>query len=195
MKLGEKLQQLRKQSGLSQEQLAARITVSRQAVSKWELGDATPEVDKLLALARTFGVTTDELLSEDEPIHEQEETPPDGATPAPAQNDVERTVGVFKGLLLRYGWRVGATLALIGLLIFLIGLTQRGEAIRDAERYASNLYLELGDGIVIDGKNAIVTVHTDEGALTMLLGGIVAAVGGGWAVSLYRKRDFGQKDG
>ena len=43
MKIGEKLQQLRKKSGLTQEQLAARLTVSRQAVSKWELDDAVPD--------------------------------------------------------------------------------------------------------------------------------------------------------
>ncbi len=45
--------------------------VSRQAVSKWELGDATPELDKLAALAKAFGVTADELLSEEEPGAEQ----------------------------------------------------------------------------------------------------------------------------
>ena len=45
MKFGEKLQKLRKQSGLSQEQLAARLTVSRQAVSKWELDDTMPDTE------------------------------------------------------------------------------------------------------------------------------------------------------
>ncbi len=50
-----------------------RVGVSRQAVSKRELGDATPEVDKLLALARTFGVTTDELLRESDPAESPEQ--------------------------------------------------------------------------------------------------------------------------
>ncbi|MDE7003668.1 MAG: helix-turn-helix domain-containing protein, partial [Oscillospiraceae bacterium] len=67
MKLNEKILYYRKAAKLSQEELAAQVGVSRQAVSKWELGDATPEVDKLLLLARAFGVTTDELLSGDEP--------------------------------------------------------------------------------------------------------------------------------
>lgn len=194
MKLNEKILYYRKAVRLSQEELAARVGVSRQSVSKWELGESIPEVDKLLSLARTFGVTTDELLSEDEPVPAQEKTPPDGAAPAPARDDVERTAGVFKGLLLRYGWKVGAGLALIGLLIFLIGLIQRGNAVLNAERYLSNAHWELEGGAVIDGKDANATIHTDEGALTMLLGGTVAAVGGGWAASLYRKRDFGQKD-
>ncbi|MDE6841813.1 MAG: helix-turn-helix domain-containing protein, partial [Oscillospiraceae bacterium] len=76
MKLNEKILYYRKAAKLSQEELAARVGVSRQAVSKWELGDATPEVDKLLALARAFGVTTDELLSEGEPAGAREQTPP-----------------------------------------------------------------------------------------------------------------------
>ena len=67
MKLNEKIYYYRKRAKLSQEELAAQVGVSRQAVSKWELGDATPELDKLAALAKAFGVTADELLSEGEP--------------------------------------------------------------------------------------------------------------------------------
>lgn len=47
MTLGEKLQLLRRLRGLSQEQLAAELDVSRQAISKWECGDSTPDLDKL----------------------------------------------------------------------------------------------------------------------------------------------------
>ena len=64
MKLNEKIYYYRKRAKLSQEELAAQVGVSRQAVSKWELGDATPELDKLAALAKAFRVTADELLSE-----------------------------------------------------------------------------------------------------------------------------------
>ncbi len=69
MKFGEKLQKLRKQSGLSQEQLAARLTVSRQAVSKWELDDTMPDTENVIQLSRIFGVSCDYLLREevDEP--------------------------------------------------------------------------------------------------------------------------------
>jgi len=62
MTFGEKLVQLRRARGLSQEALAEAVGVSRQAVSKWELGTAAPEVDKILALAEFYGVTTDYLL-------------------------------------------------------------------------------------------------------------------------------------
>ena len=62
MALPEKLYALRKKSGLSQEQLAEALNVSRQAISKWEGGSATPESDKLLALSNYFGVSLDYLL-------------------------------------------------------------------------------------------------------------------------------------
>ena len=50
MTLGEKLQLLRRSRGLSQEQLAAELDVSRRAISKWECGDSTPDLDKLRAI-------------------------------------------------------------------------------------------------------------------------------------------------
>ena len=67
MKLSEKLYQLRRRQGLSQEQAAERLGVSRQAVSKWENGASVPEADKLAALSRLYGVTTDYLLLDDAP--------------------------------------------------------------------------------------------------------------------------------
>ena len=65
--LSEKIYALRRKNGLSQEALAEKIGVSRQAVSKWETGAATPELDKLRALCACFGVTLDELTGEDTP--------------------------------------------------------------------------------------------------------------------------------
>lgn len=67
MKLNEKIFYCRRKAGMSQEALAEELGVSRQAVSKWETGDAVPEIGKLLALAKTFDVTTDWLLSEEAP--------------------------------------------------------------------------------------------------------------------------------
>lgn len=62
MDLGRRIQELRRGQGLSQERLAEQMAVSRQAISKWESGAAIPEVDKLIQLARFFGVTVDDLL-------------------------------------------------------------------------------------------------------------------------------------
>lgn len=61
MHFHEQLIRLRKQRGLSQEQLGAEIGVTRQTVSKWELGETTPEMDKLIRLSDLFSVTLDEL--------------------------------------------------------------------------------------------------------------------------------------
>ena len=62
MTIGEKITQLRTLSGLSQEQLAEKISVSRQSVSKWEMNQALPQIDKVLLLCDLFEVSCDELL-------------------------------------------------------------------------------------------------------------------------------------
>lgn len=63
MEFNEKLQELRKRKGLTQEELAEALFVSRTAVSKWESGRGYPNIDSLKAIAKFFGVTIDELLS------------------------------------------------------------------------------------------------------------------------------------
>ena len=131
MKLNEKILYYRRAAKLSQEELAAMVGVSRQAVSKWELGDATPEVDKLLALAKAFGVTTDELLSEDDPVGAQGEAPPPREEPvytvpdAPAGNNFDKAAGLIGRLIQRYGWLFGVRVALGGLGTAVVGALAR----------------------------------------------------------------------
>lgn len=62
MSFGEKLKMTRKMNHLSQEGLAEMLGVSRQAVSKWELGEGYPEVDKLLILSKKLNISLDSLL-------------------------------------------------------------------------------------------------------------------------------------
>lgn len=78
MALSEKLYELRKKGGLSQEQLAEQLGVSRQAISKWESGKAVPESDTLISLSKYFDVTLDYLLKEN-------------ATPSEVIKDSEQT--------------------------------------------------------------------------------------------------------
>lgn len=73
MEFHEKLQQLRHQKGLTQEELAQALYVSRTAVSKWESGRGYPGIDSLKALARFYGVTVDALLSGEELLTVAEE--------------------------------------------------------------------------------------------------------------------------
>ena len=73
MEFNEKLQELRKNKGLTQEELAQQLYVSRTAVSKWESGRGYPNIDSLKAIAKYFSVTVDELLSSDEVLTIAEE--------------------------------------------------------------------------------------------------------------------------
>ena len=66
MELGEKLQELRKQKGLTQEELAEILYVSRTAVSKWESGRGIPNIESLRAISKYYSVSIDDLLSGDE---------------------------------------------------------------------------------------------------------------------------------
>ena len=68
MEFHEKLQYLRKQKGITQEELAVKLFVSRAAVSKWESGRGYPNIDSLKAIAKFYGVTIDNLLSGEEAL-------------------------------------------------------------------------------------------------------------------------------
>ena len=77
MTFSEKLVELRRKAGLSQEELASRLEVSRQAVSKWESGQTLPDLERAVALSRLFGVSLDYLMKE-------EQAEPEPCTPEPA---------------------------------------------------------------------------------------------------------------
>lgn len=70
LEIANRLQKLRKEKGYSQEQLAAELGISRQAVSKWERAESSPDTDNLICLAKLYGVSLDELLSTDETVEE-----------------------------------------------------------------------------------------------------------------------------
>lgn len=65
MSFADNLKQYRKEKGISQEELAQRLEVSRQAISKWESGEGYPEVEKLLALSQVLGISLDALMATD----------------------------------------------------------------------------------------------------------------------------------
>ena len=64
MTLGEKIQALRKQQGMSQEQLADTLNISRQAVSKWETNESQPDIERLIEISNLFNVSTDYLIKD-----------------------------------------------------------------------------------------------------------------------------------
>lgn len=73
MAFGERLQEIRKQSGLTQEEFAEQLQVSRQSVSKWESGRGYPEMDKLLYICSRYGTTMDALFADELPPRDRDE--------------------------------------------------------------------------------------------------------------------------
>lgn len=62
MEFNNRLYNLRKQKGFSQEELASKLNVSRQTISKWEIGDSTPDMEKLITISELFEISLDELV-------------------------------------------------------------------------------------------------------------------------------------
>lgn len=142
MKLNEKIFYCRRKAGLSQETLAEKLGVSRQAVSKWETGDAVPELGKLLALAKQFEVTTDWLLSEEEPeekdkgfgiFDEKTETVYNGGEQEDTVSSAEQfektadewmesVPKIFRKLVRKFGWIAGVYIAAGGGMFTALGL-------------------------------------------------------------------------
>ena len=87
IEIANRLVQLRREQGLSQEELASKLGVSRQAVSKWERAESSPDTDNLIALARLYGVSLDALLLHT-PAGEAAQAAPEPEE-APADEDAE----------------------------------------------------------------------------------------------------------
>ena len=88
MTFSEKLVGLRRKAGLSQKELASRLEVSRQAVSKWESGQTLPDLERAAALSRLFGVSLDYLLKEE--LEAPEAPQPEPAAPPEPEKPLHR---------------------------------------------------------------------------------------------------------
>ncbi len=122
MKLSENIIQLRRAMGLSQEQLAEQLNISRQSVSKWETGQSAPELEKLVQLSRIFGVTTDELLGVPVPEPPAPEAMPIPLEAKPQTPSMEHYVRAnLLRRLLTIGWATSA-LGFLALMVEIISL-------------------------------------------------------------------------
>ena len=142
IRLAENLVTLRKVKKITQEQLADFCGVTKSSVSKWETGESSPDINKLLALSKTFEVTTDWLLSDEDPYEENKtedrynysenaynQTRDDNEyfdnqvreNPLPKETWVDRVPGALGRMLKRYGWLFGVRLAVGGALFIAIG--------------------------------------------------------------------------
>ena len=154
MEFNEKLQELRKQKGLTQEELAERLFVSRTAVSKWESGRGYPNIDSLKAIAGFFSVTVDQLLSSEELL-------------TAAEDSQKQTVGRLRDL-----W-FGLTDLCMALLLFLpLFATEIDGGVQTASLLTmtgAEVYLTAAYYAVVAG--AILT-----GILTLALQGLAVTV-------------------
>ena len=195
MKFSEKIIWCRKKSGLSQEMLAEKVGVSRQAVSKWETGESEPEISKLKVLAEIFGVTVDWLLSEsEEPYINENNSDIRIGESVPGRDDTylsaKVSTGFIKRLIRRYGWIAGVYIAVIGVIWAGMGALVK---------YISGKMLS---GFSSDFFNATSFPESEMnffnpvdvfGSVFMAVGIIVACIGIILAVYLKKKGAKGQK--
>ena len=119
MNLSEKLSFLRKKKGLSQENLADEMNVSRQAVSKWESGNVMPSLDNLIYLSKLYGVTIDSLIDDSQDLP-PEPAPPEPVPAEPAPPASPRMEHPAFPFIRKYGWLTAFVLALIVTFILVI---------------------------------------------------------------------------
>lgn len=128
MKLGEKIFECRKRMNLTQDELAEKLNVSRQSVSKWETGAAYPEPNTLLQLSKILGVSCDCLLDDsmELPSCESADTDSRKSSAASAQDDALKSLPSFmRNACLKYGWILGIYVAAGGFFMTIIGIVAK----------------------------------------------------------------------
>lgn len=154
MNIGERIAQLRKQRGMTQEQLADQLGTTRQAVSKWEAGKTNPDIDYVIAMSAHFGVTTDYLLLGTGEATDQA---------PPASGDHSRLYRVLLIVLLAIGICVVLSLPLIATLYRNYTFGACGSAYTDAMVYLREWPLKgiviLSFGAIFAGAGGIIWLH------------------------------------
>ena len=143
IEIANRLYQYRKSMGISQEELAARIGVSRQAVSKWERAEASPDTDNLIELSKIYGVSLDEMLRGEEEGEPESET---DQAEAPAEDAPEDN----------YGEKSGFTIHDSGDTVHI-----SGKGIHITDRHGTRVDLDREHGIFVQ-ENGEQKVYTDE---------------------------------
>jgi len=173
MTLGQRIQELRKQRGMSQESLGEALGVSRQAVSKWEGDNGIPELDTLIAMSRLFEVTVGQLLGVEEPTEPKPE--------AAAQADEDKVESVLRRYveqttpkepsspLSRWGWVIpaGIVLATVFIVMF-VQLNSLRSTVRLLRSDLSNLQVNVSNSqsnLAGQIRNTIYNILAEEAEL------------------------------
>lgn len=192
MTLSEKIAYCRRRNGLSQEELAEKIGVSRQAVSKWETGEAQPEIGKLRQLSDAFGVSTDWLLSEEEPVEPKQ---------APVQNtasEAEKLPGILGKLFRRFGWLAGVYTIVAGTLISIVGLAAiliSNAMLNGFHESTSQMYDGFGSMASVMESATPINPVAIIGTIVLVFGVLVLIFGIVLTVLLLRLRKKAQAEG
>lgn len=201
MRLSEKIYYCRKKAGLSQEGLAERIGVSRQAVSKWETGDSEPELGKLRQLAAAFEVSTDWLLSEEEPEQPVQLKQSPQESPAASRSGLDSLPAFLGHAVRKYGWLYGVYIAVGGFFFTLIGIASAAvgnSMVSGFHSAADSMFSSMGGygswGIQGDSMMGLVNQTTSSlNTPITILSGFVIFVGlilliGGTILAVYLKK-------
>lgn len=162
MTLSEKIIYCRKKAMLSQETLAEKLGVSRQAVSKWETGDSIPDTSNLSALAKALGTTVDWLLSP-----EKAET---------SSSKSENLLSFIKTTAQKYGWLSSIPLILGGIFFSLQGLLLRYFAISDYKNLPDIMWETIKDSVLKDSPLYFFGNILFGFGISIVIAGIILAI-------------------
>ena len=127
MSFGEQLQEVRRSNGMTQEQFAEALQVSRQAVSRWESGRSYPEVDKILYICNRYGVSIGTLFAEENPTPDSGRPQPPQTAAQPPKDSLFTSLDSFiTNLSPKSKWIGMGILVGVALLALLIGLCLKG---------------------------------------------------------------------
>lgn len=183
MTLSEKICYCRKKAGISQEVLASRLGVSRQAVSKWETGEAEPELSKIKALASEFDVSLDWLLSDADPREEKATYEYNEGGSTSSAGWIKSVPGFLGSLFRKYGWLGGVYFAVSGLATAFIGWLARFISNKMLNSFGGSWFASGFGGTQIFNPVAVL------GSVIMGIGGIIFIAGVVFTVVFLAKKE------
>ena len=161
MNLGKKIAELRKKNNLSQEELAEKVGVARQTISKWEIGDTTPDINQVKIISKIFNISIDELVDNDINNVIVEKV-----------SNTEKLAGITIKILKVFGIMliVFITLIFLFVIIFMIDMPRKDYDIvgttkvscnLDNEKYVYEAEYNKNYQVINSGGDAYIMNHTD----------------------------------
>lgn len=161
MNLGKKIAELRKKNNLSQEELAEKVGVARQTISKWEIGDTTPDINQVKIISKIFNISIDELVDNDINNVIVEKV-----------SNTEKLAGITIKILKVFGimFIVFITLILLFVIIFMVDMPRNDYDIvgttkiscnLDNEKYVYEAEYNKNYQVINSGGDAYIMNHTD----------------------------------